>query len=56
MDGWPTYVLPDWKQPMALDNEDLLDEAITEIAGIPLDPGSLLFEKGDHKGDHSYHC
>ena len=37
MDGWPTYVLPDWKQPMALDNEDLLDEAITEIAGNDMD-------------------
>jgi len=37
MDGWPTYVLPDWKQPMALDGEELLDDIITEINGDDLD-------------------
>ena len=35
--GWPTYILPDWKQPMALDGDDLLDDVITEIAGNDMD-------------------
>ena len=35
--GWPTYILPDWKQPMALDGDELLDDVITEIAGNDMD-------------------
>ena len=38
MDGWPTYVLPDWKQPMPLDgSEALLDDLLTEISGDDLE-------------------
>ena len=41
MDGsWPTYILPDWKQPMALDSEAIFPSSIermTEITGDDLD-------------------
>ena len=41
MDGsWPTYILPDWKQPMALDSEAMLPftpERLSEITGDDLD-------------------